>query len=185
MIPTLGLDLSKSSAGWALWDGKSDKARFGHRRLGNGVLTNHGLTFARVHELMNELHMICPYEAVFVEKPLDPQLMSKIQNFDTPFLLYGLAAHAHSYCEAKGIRKLQMVHQATWRKHFIGSMRIGTKKPVLKQLTMERCAQFGMPVRTDDEADAIGILDYGIEMQGITAPWRRDNILLPPLKALP
>lgn len=181
MKSVLGLDLSKSSAGWALWDGESDKARLGHRALGSGVLTDHGTTFARVHGLMSDLHKISPFEAVFIEKPLDPQLMAKMQDFYTPFLLYGLTAHALSFCSAKSIRKVALVHQATWRKHYLGRMKIGTKKADLKALARERCSQLGHESQNADEADAHGVLDYGLETLGITPPWRANEVLRPPL----
>lgn len=181
MRPTLALDLSKSSTGWALWDGVSDKAQHGTRELGSS-LTDPGTVFARVHGLMNDLHMITPFERVYIEKPLDPVLMAKINNFDTPFLLYGLASHAYSFCAAKRIRVFQMVHQATWRKHFIGSMRIGTKKVDLKRMAMERCRQLGFNVRKDDEADALGILDYAISLDGKMPPWRANALFVEQFK---
>lgn len=181
MTATLALDLSKSSTGWALWDGKSDKAQHGAVQLGSS-LTDLGTVFARVHGLMNDLYKVTQYEAVFIEKPLDPVMMQKINNFEVPFMLYNLAGHAASFCAAKSIRKFQMVHQATWRKHFIGSMRIGTKKVDLKAMAMDRARQLGFRVAKDDEADALGILDYAISLDGCLPPWRRDALLVEQFK---
>lgn len=177
MKPTLALDLSKSSTGWALFDGKSDLAQHGSVSLGS-AFTDHGTIFARLHEQMSGLYKLTPFEAVYIEKPLDPVLMAKINNFDTPFMLYGLAAHAHSFCAAKRIKTFQMVHQATWRKHFIGSMKIGTRKVDLKALAMQRCRELGFKPRTTDEADAIGVLDYAISLDGQLPPWRSENLLI-------
>lgn len=179
MTSVLALDLSKSRTGWALWDGKSDKARHGSQPLGSS-LTDMGTVFARVHGLMNDVYAISPYDSVVMEEPLNPAVMNKINSFEVPFLLYGLASHALSFCAAKGIRNPTMVHQATWRRHFIGTMKRGTGKTDLKAMTMARCRQMGLKPKNDDEGDALAILDYAISLDGIIPPWRAENILTSP-----
>jgi len=180
--PTLALDLSKSSTGWAMWDGESDTARYGSVKLGSEY-TDHGNVCARVHVEMSHLYKLLQFEAVFIERPLDPVMMAKINNFDTPFLLYGLATHAFSFCAAKRIKTFHMVHQATWRKHYIGSMKIGTRKADLKALAVQRSRELGFKPRNDDEADALGILDYAIALDGVVPPWRQEHVLTQQLVA--
>ena len=51
----------------------------------------------------------------------------------------------------------------------------------LKAATMERCRQLGMKPRNDDEADAIGILTYGLLLNGVTPPWIANEVLRPAL----
>ena len=68
---------------------------------------------------------------------------------------------------------------ASWRRHFIGKMPRGTKSKEWKDYAKERCLQYGWSVRTDDESDALGLLDYGCELRGIVPPWRTDEVLRP------
>jgi len=66
------------------------------------------------------------------------------------------------------------VDQQTWRKHFIGK---GTGRSAdLKSMAIEACRVLGWPTRNDNEADAAGVLDYGINWLGIHAPWRDTHL---------
>jgi hypothetical protein len=170
-------DLSKASAGWACWDGHAASPRYGSQSLGSGSLTSDGLTFARVHRMMNEVRAVVPFEKAFVEEPLQPRAVQSHTTFDTLFLLYGLAAHAASFCEAKGVT-FEMKNQSSWRRHFIGSMKRGTKSKNLKDYTIERCRHYGWTPKNSDEADALGLLDYAISLAGITPPWVQANPLV-------
>lgn len=191
MNSVLALDTSKSNTGWSLWDGQSRKPIFGSRRLGHpdkiidGVrikLTSDGVVFARIHELMTELRQLVKFDTVVMEAPLNPQVMSKFNDVSTPFLLYGIAAHVHSYCAALGLPAPTMVHQQSWRRTFLGPLKFGRKSKDLKDLTEDRCKQLGFDVRSDDEADAIGILDHHCEVTlGRLPPWREGEVLRPPL----
>jgi hypothetical protein len=69
------------------------------------------------------------------------------------------------------------VNVATWRRHFIGPMPRGTKSPDLKAMTMKRARELGFSPVGYDEADAIGILDHQLHLDGITPPWRMANVL--------
>jgi hypothetical protein len=56
----------------------------------------------------------------------------------------------------------------TWRKHFLGIGRttgVGSKQKHrgdMKRLAMERCRMLGFDPKSEDEAEAIGILDYAL-----------------------
>lgn len=175
-------DLSKASAGWAVWGEGLGQPIYGSRPLGHGKHSDPGLVFGRVHEMMNDAFKLTGYTVAYIEEPLQPRAVQAHTTFETLLLLYGIYAHALSFCYAKGIRA-QSPNQSTWRRHFIGAMPRGTKSPCLKQMTLERCRQFGMSPKNTDEGDAIGILDWGCEVERITPPWRMTNALLPPLSA--
>lgn len=176
----LGLDLSKRSAGLAGWDGKSSHPVVLSKELGSNV-TNHGRVFARLHGTMNELWIVCGgFDAIYCEEPLQPQALGGHTTFDTLYLAYGLCAHAASFAEAKGVR-FHPVNQTVWRRHFIGPMKRGTKRATLKEYSMQRARQLGMTPRNDDEADAIGVLDYACDREGLTPPWSAGEVLRPPL----
>jgi hypothetical protein len=63
----------------------------------------------------------------------------------------------------------ELVEIAPWRKRFLGRANMpktagkkGEGRPWLKQAAMIECARRGCLVRNDHEAEAIGILDYGL-----------------------
>lgn len=180
MTTILALDLSKRSTGWALWSPEMSKPVSGTWSLGS-ELTSAGRSFLRLHQCMNDLYQIHPFEIVIYEEPLNLGPGAGVTNKDTIFALMGLAAHVDSYCEAKGVRKVRSVNQSSWRRHFIGSMKRGTKTKQLKEYAMERCAQLGMTPQKHDEAEAIGVLDYMCEMERIMPPWRSQEVLRQPL----
>ncbi len=181
MTMIAAFDLSKTSSGWAAWGGDLKLPVHGSARLGHGNLTPPGLVFLKLHKQMDDLHKTTGFNIAYIEEPLQPQAVQSHTTFDTLLLLYGLYAHALSFCEARGVR-VQSPNQATWRRHFIGKMPRGTKSIDLKALTMERCRQLGMEPNNNDEGDALGILDWGCEVERITPPWRTNEVLRPMLE---
>lgn len=191
----LALDLSKRSTGWAwfdserpiatelLQDGNGDwfeapcvpKPRYGHWVLGS-EFTNDGQTYCKLHQNLMEARTLFHFEHIYYEQPLQQQMLTGHTNIDTLRVLTGLAAHTESYAHAVGLRTVMAVNQASWRKHFIGRMPRGTKTKTWKDYSRERCAQYGWATRTDDEADALGILDYACDLKGILPPWRTNEV---------
>jgi hypothetical protein len=51
-------------------------------------------------------------------------------------------------------------------------MKRGTKTPDLKAMAMSRCRELGFEPNGHDEAEALGILDYQLSVQGVIPPWR-------------
>lgn len=47
----------------------------------------------------------------------------------------------------------------------------GTKTPDLKAMAMRRCRELGFRVNKHDEAEAIGLLDYQLSLDGANRPW--------------
>lgn len=180
MTKVIALDLSKRSTGWACWQEGWEKPRYGSVQLGS-EFTSDGQTYVKLHQLLNELRTtICRFETLYFEEPLNPQSVGGHTNIDTLRVLSGLAAHAQSYGHAVRVRT-QAVNITSWRKHFIGRMPRGTKSKELKDYAIERCQQYGWLPRKTDEADALGILDYAIDLQGVTPPWRTEEVLRSPL----
>lgn len=176
----LTLDLSKRSTGWAQFREGWDKPIYGSFQLGSEY-TSIGGTCSKLHRELHAIHKLTPVEFCWIEKPLTAAQIHGNTNADALFILAAIAAHAHSFAYAMGWsgQGCREVNIASWRKHFIGSQKRGTKRTTLKQLTMERCRQFGWTPRTDDEADALGILDYALHSRSITPPWRLAETLTP------
>lgn len=78
-------------------------------------------------------------------------------------------------CELPGVIKLvcfdlmvpcEAVPPPTWRKHFLGfgqaprGIKKGQRTRIMKDAAMTACNERGWPIASDDEADALGILDY-------------------------
>ena len=130
---------------------------------------------------MSDLRAVMGFDHLYFEEPLRPEQLQGHTNIDTLRVLTGLAAHAESFAAAMGLATLQRVNLSSWRRDFIGPQKRGTARPTLKGLTMERCRQLGFSPRRDDEADALGILDYACTLRGIVPPWRAGEVLRPML----
>lgn len=185
-MKVLALDLSKRSTGWACWNGESERPIYGHWRLGSEFTTD-GAVFAKLHSEMNALFRVQRYDVIYFEEPIHPAQLSGHTNAKTIRLAAGLAAHVESFAYAVCCRRVEAINVQTWRKDFIGRQSIpkggkrGDARNLLKELTIERCRQLGFTPQRDDEADAIGILDYALGLNGIVPPWRKDEVLRPML----
>ncbi|WP_374139457.1 hypothetical protein [Sphingomonas sp.] len=173
----IGLDLSKTSTGWAVWGIGDARAAYGHWELGS-AFTSNGMAFARLHERLSELNSVGTIDAIFFEEALNPTTLAGFTNIDTLKVLSGLCAHAESWGEAMGCRVIRGVNQSTWRKHFLGPVgrpknKFGKPIPVdWKALSMARARDFGMKPQRHDEAEAIGILSFALDALGISPPWQ-------------
>jgi len=99
------------------------------------------------------------YEKPYVGPTMTSLLASK---------LYGLAAHTDWFCEVNGIAVF-CTPPNVWRKHFTG---IGSgKRDKLKMATIQECKARGIKVMTEDEADAMGLLDYTTDIKKLKKSW--------------
>ena len=176
----LALDLSKSSTGFAQWREGWENPIYGSFKLGSEYTTIGGMC-GKLHRELAAIHATTPVKWGFIEKPLTANQLHGNTSADSLFKLAAIAAHAHSFGYAKGWvgQGVVEVNISTWRRHFIGPMKRGTKSKVLKDYVIERCRQLGMKPRSDDEADAIGILDHALHIKGIQPPWRTAEVLRP------
>lgn len=182
ILGIIALDLSKRSTGWAIWQPGWDAPRYGAAQLGS-EFTSDGQTYVKLHQILSDLRMtICKFDVIYFEEPLNPNVMQGSTNIDTLRVLSGLAAHTMSYGYAMRCRT-KPVNIATWRKFFVGKMPRGTKSKDWKDYADERCRQYGWKPTKSDEADALGILDYACELEGIMPPWRENEVLRQPLGA--
>lgn len=200
MARYLALDLSKRSAGWALWDDAHERPVGGAWSLGS-EFTPAGGVFLHLFQELNALSKACgeedgrsAFDDIVYEEPLNLGPHGAPTTKDTIFLLIGLAATVDLWAEAKRVRRLRSVNQSSWRRHFLGSIPRGRRKdefgnPVKqppinwKSLADERCRQLGFRPRTHDEAEAYGLLDHQLHIAGVTPPWRVENALMPQLVA--
>lgn len=191
------LDLSKTSTGWAAFDSEgSGKPIYGSWVLGSSFTSNGGV-FAKLHECMADLHSILPFDICYIEEAINPSQLQGFTNIQSLRLASGNAAHAESFCYAYGVRFMPL-NVGVWRGPFIGKMEQQQAKAearalskekgkrvsardTLKRLSVARAKQLGFTPKNDDEADAIGILDYAIEVEGMTPPWRVNEVLRTPL----
>ncbi len=184
----LALDLSKRSTGWALWKEGWDTARIGHWKLGSEYSSD-GQVYGKLHRSLNDLFKLERFEFVFIEEPINLHKTGGTSANNIRMSL-GLNAHVESFAVARRCRRLQEVNVSSWRQDFIGrditgsarkeAKRAGkSARDQLKRLTIARCRQLGFTVSVDDEADAIGILTYGLSISGITPPWLANETLRP------
>ena len=197
MSGILALDLSKTSTGWAYWDKKSDRPQYGSWRLGSEYSTE-GAVFAKLHQNMAELHQVMRFSELYFEQKIDPAKLAGHTSINTINLMSGLEAHAKSFAHAYRLRICKPVSINHWRASFLGRMEVADARAAaraarkagnerasarddLKALTKARCKALGFIVKNDDEADAIGVLDYAIDLSGAVPPWRTDEVLRPAL----
>lgn len=174
----LGLDMSKRNSGWAGWGDDMPRPVSGGFRLGHAI-TDDGITFARVHQHLDEIRQLLRFDHIVVEEPLQPQALGQATTFMTLYRLYGIVAHVESYAAARGC-KVHRANQSAWRAHFLkGLARPKARSVTMKDLAMRRCRELDLPFGSDDEAEALGILDYGCWQNSIIPPWRRHESLLP------
>jgi hypothetical protein len=130
----------------------------------------------RLHKNLLELNRLDPIEGLVFEEPVPTHMLKAATNAATEAAKFGLVAHAMSFSEALGIR-WRGISISAWRRHFIGSQPRGTKRADLKAMSMKRARDLGFEPLKHDAAEACGILDYHLSMEGITPPWRAANVL--------
>lgn len=178
----LALDLSKRSTGWAAWSEGSPKPIFGRWVLGSEYSTK-GQVFCKLHTELSALHQVHGFDFIYFEEAINPVYLQGTTNLETIRMLGGLAAHAESFGYAMGCKDVREVNNRRWRKEFLGKHGISfaTAKrkatgrregDILKLLTIERCQQLGWTPMFDDEADALGVLDFCLTLHDIVPPWR-------------
>jgi hypothetical protein len=175
MTTALALDLSVKSTGFALWSPGQAKPACGTWELAPSIDWA-ARAFVRLHKNMMDVQRVSPIDVIVFEEAIPPHRLHGMTNADTIAAAAGLASHAMSFAEALGIR-WRPIGIAAWRRHFIGKMPRGTKTPDLKAMAMRRCRELGFDAIKHDAAEACGLLDYQLSMDGITPPWRVENAL--------
>lgn len=163
------LDLS-SKTGWAVWDGSAPRPILGTKQLvGWGYEIGSTLEFWRLW--LGDFVTGHKPEFVAIEAPFIPD-HGDGSTIMRQCALFGFTCWALKQC---GIR-VEQVHSATWRKHFLGSGR--GKTDDLKEEAKARCRALGWTFPDHNAAEAGGILCWAIHQRlSLVAPWR-DQLLL-------
>ena len=152
----LALDLGRKT-GWARWAPSMSQPKWGTEVCDDKDLGHRCYDFRRwLHGKMEKLEVT----DLVVEAYLSAA-SGKNRNFGNELWTPYQHLCCAEVCVSVGA-KLHPVHMATWRKHFLG-MGIAKNKggrPYLKKLAIQRCAQLGWGTKSDDEAEALGLLDY-------------------------
>lgn len=134
----------------------------------------------KLHATLSDIRSaVCRFETMYIEKPLT-QMERRGASNEANDIQLKLLGHAESFAYAMGIR-CQLINVKSWARHFIGSTPRSTKSKEKKAYTMERCRTLGWKPRNDDEGDALGLLDYAINSEGLQAPWHLQETLRAPL----
>lgn len=151
----LALDLS-TNVGWATFSQK-EGYRSGEFGIEGKALGRFALNYSRW--LAAKLAGV---EECFIEE----MFLGKQTQAATIIKLGGLRSETARACEMRGVR-CDTVPLGKWRLHFIGtaaapkSVQKAKKGPAwLKARAMEECRKRGWNVKTHNEAEALGILDY-------------------------
>lgn len=164
----IGLDIATAS-GLAVWDGKAPAPSLMTVQLPSdpGEVAR---PMERLRRTLADLHAVEPITHLFFEATILPGKTTP----QTVFKLCALAGMAEWFAHRIGA-KCRQVEQQRWRKHFIGR---GTgRSEELKRLAMEACRIRGWTPANDHEADAAGVLDYGLACFDIAPPWRDAHLL--------
>lgn len=173
----VGLDIA-TDTGLAVWYPKSD--------LGRPLLSTLRMPsdpgevarpMSKLRRALLDIHATDPithlwFEAAILPQPKVDEQTGRAVMRTSPQSVYKLSA----LC---GIAELvaydlkahcRQVEQQRWRKHFTGR---GTgKSKDLKEAAKEAARLRGWKVANDHEADAAGVLDYGLHCSAIRVPWR-------------
>ena len=149
----LGIDPA-NSLGWAVSrDGKISSGVMDLTLAGSNV----GRRLLRYHGKLAQLIQEHEVDCIWCEKVwVGPKTHQ-----ETARTLFGIQAITEMEAAGAGV-EFHLVQPVTWRAHFLGKVPRGTKRKELKRLAIDRCRMLGIEPRTDDEAEAVGILDYGL-----------------------
>lgn len=133
-----GADVSQHTSGW--------------KRLA-GASTDQVRKYAGMKQLLSDHFSLFKPSLVVFEAPY----VGGMTNQKTARMLLGLAAIVEMMCDENGIRCFE-ANNAEARKYFCGKG--GGNRKELKRLVEMRCAELGWKYDNDDEADALGLLDF-------------------------
>jgi hypothetical protein len=159
----VALDLA-TMTGKALWLPGTDAPRLSSRRL-PGRPEELGPPLEALRSDLADIHALDAITHLFFEASILPGKT----NIHTVNKLCALAGMAEWFAHRVGAI-CRRVEQQSWRKHFIG--RGNGKSEELKAAAIRACQQRGWAPANDHEADAAGVLDFGLACFDIKPPWR-------------
>lgn len=122
-----------------------------------------GVTFVKVSDLVSELISTHSVDQVYFEETIK----RPTDRLAVLWQQLGIVTHIQSACERAGVPSCQVLIK-DWRKRFIGK----TKSPPhlqgnhsqqwWKDQAIRSCLERGWLTDNDNEAEALGIMDYGL-----------------------
>lgn len=176
MTTVLALDPSIKSAGWALWSTGWPEARYGHWELAASV-KGAARGCVRLQQLLIAMdEEVGGIDIIAAERAIPPHMIKGHTSYETILALAYVQGAILQFAVAKGCRS-HLVNSGSWRATFIRDLKSYSNLDN-KTLAQIRAREFGMSTAVHDEAEAIGLLDYQLHMEGITPPWRIETPLL-------
>jgi len=162
MSTVLALDLS-TRVGWAAWAPGESCPAWGVQSLPRtGSDVGRYLDAYRVW-LAEMINQLSPGRVV-MEAPILPSTT----NLATTRKLYGLAGVTELVARDHEVAAME-VNNAQVRRHFAGVGR--GKREAMKRAVVNACRERGWQPDTDDEADALAVLDYAAHRLRLDPPW--------------
>jgi hypothetical protein len=181
----LALDLSKSGTGWARYRKGDAAPTFGTWVLGTSYTDRAAMTVKLYQNLRDQFAFAEP-DFVIYESPLRGDAQSTEKNNR---IAGANAAIVEFVCKCSRIRFSECDNNA-WKASFFNtnipkrvknelgrSVRNPGYNP--KAISIAMCKAFGIKVQNDNEADAIGLLDHALGLEGIIPAWRAEHVLTP------
>lgn len=164
----VGLDIA-SKTGIALWPKGAPAPLLSTVKL-PGRPDDLALPMEALRSTLAAIHVREPITHLFFELPILP----RVTQMATVYKLCALAGMAEWYGESIGA-VVRAVQQQRWRKHFCGR---GTGKSAeLKAMAIKAAQMRGWAPADDHQADASGVLEYGLACLNIDRPWRDAHLL--------
>jgi hypothetical protein len=176
-MDVFALDLSKSGTGWARFVTGEPRPTYGTWKLGS-EWTDDGQLFVNIYKHLTDAWTFSQPDLVIYEAPLRGDYQSSEKN---NFVANGLAAMVVFLCKAKRIR-CEGCSNSTWRKIYLGRGK-GLTSAEFKQAALKMARDFGMKPQNNNEADALGLLDYALNREQILPPWRQELTLTEQLRS--
>ena len=172
----VGLDIATESGCAALYEGGA-APELSTIHCG-GIAGEVGPAMERLRVALLAIHQREPITHIFKEQTILPHArrnqrtgkMAFGTNQATVYKLNALAGMAEWFGLKVGAVVRDVAHE-DWRRHFIGKIG-GMKSLELKQAAIRMARMHGWTPANFDEADAAGVLDYGMACFRIRPPWR-------------
>lgn len=140
----------------------------GSRRLPGDHLTDGRRMLDYANWLADQIRFFEPDNVVF-ESPYVSHTPGRQTSQRTVLTLFYLAATTELICAQMQV-PCYSLRPGDWRKSFLGADNTTGRKK-LKDLVMRHCLLRGLRPKDDNEADALGVLEYAAFRFGVRPPW--------------
>lgn len=175
-------DLSGSS-GWAVYHPDFDEPISGRTILPS--TTTSGSVGPALHHLFNHIAWIdrkWPLQALGFEAFIAPTSKEQKEGDPKPKFKTSQAAMKKLIAEIGVLEmcadmlniEVHSLHNASWRRYWLGSQPRGTTRDRWKELSIAKAHGFGWMVKGDDDADALGQLHFLLHKLEIKPRWGRN-----------